>query len=1011
MEIETPVLRNQTSEDIYKEALELARIYCPELDISKDNSNYFDQNDPVLIIFKVFSKMTEFLLVQANKIPDKYRLAFLDFIGLELLPSSPAKVPLTFSLSEGSSDAYVPAGTAVASSKDPSVVFETSQDLSVVASGLNSVFSLNPWEDKYTYHEEALSGKENGFYIFGCDISEKKLDHVLYLGDDTLLDLRREAKVMISFNGKNLSKKYFDCWVDGNSNPLKINNEIPIDPSTEISVSLSIPKMDKTSVNGVNSFWIAVKPEENEQIVNKLALPEISTIAASVSVNGIILDLAFFNNVPLDSKKGFYPFGEGPNKIGDTFYVGSEEAFSKEGAEISLDVTAVKKDVIKSAILLWEYWNGSKWNKLEIQANPEKDSVKSFQEPGSIKFICPFIPIAEINGQLNRWIQVRLKSGNYGTAGGIEQNDTGAIVEKLGNAIDVENRDKFKRQLTDALSASQIAFGFEYKKEDLNPPFIESINISYNYNNVALKRKKRFNSFKFEDFTAGDPYIPSEGMPALYLGFKENIADTFLNLFFAVKEQFYNEKQENICLKDEDCTSANQSSVISLAWEFFGSDGTWREFGVEDNETRSLRTGGIVSFLVPSEIQKSFNFGKELYWIRARVKSSEKVACPKLKGIFPNTVWALNCFTIENEILGSGNGEPNLSLSFSKKPILEGEIIEIKEPSIPSSDELRSFEAEGKDVLRIKEETGEIKEIWVVWNRTTDFALSNSLSRHYMLDRANGIIIFGDGTHGMIPTRGKNNIVARKYRSGGGKEGDVASGILTSLKTTIPNIENVTNNVSSSGGTDQESLESVINRGPYTLKNGGRAVTREDFEWLSYEASQYVAKAKCITENGNVNIIIVPRYEGDIPLPEAGLLDLIKNYLKERALVTVSDIISVLGPEYETIDVEVKFKLAPLAQSKIVTDKVKERVKQFLHPLKGGQNGEGWDFGQAIFISEIAAVVEDILGVDYVTFISLTKEDKKVSQSTKITVCGVKSMEIKPNSLPSAGIIDVKPGE
>jgi hypothetical protein len=203
METKIPVLRDQTSSGIYKETLELIKVYCPDLEIPDNSTNFFDSDNPALVMLKLFSEMTEFLLTQMNKIPDKYRLAFLDFIGTELLPSSAAKAPLTFSLSEGSSDDYVPAKTSVAASNDPSIVFETSQDLNVTATGLNAVFSINPWEDMYTEHKEALSGKDNGFNIFWGDTSEKKIDHILYLGDDILLDIRRDATVNINLQGEN----------------------------------------------------------------------------------------------------------------------------------------------------------------------------------------------------------------------------------------------------------------------------------------------------------------------------------------------------------------------------------------------------------------------------------------------------------------------------------------------------------------------------------------------------------------------------------------------------------------------------------------------------------------------------------------------------------------------------------------------------------------------------------------------------------------------------------------
>jgi len=122
MQNKKPVLDNRTSEEIYQQTLELARTYCPELTIH-DEAGYYDPDNPGLVLFKLFSKMTEMLIVQLNKIPDKQRLAFFNFAGIDLLPARPSEVPLTFYLTEGSSVATVASGTRVASSQDPDVVF------------------------------------------------------------------------------------------------------------------------------------------------------------------------------------------------------------------------------------------------------------------------------------------------------------------------------------------------------------------------------------------------------------------------------------------------------------------------------------------------------------------------------------------------------------------------------------------------------------------------------------------------------------------------------------------------------------------------------------------------------------------------------------------------------------------------------------------------------------------------------------------------------------------------
>ena len=834
MTVKTPVLDNRTSEDIYEQALELARHYCPEL-VIPEQRGYFDSDDPGLVILKIFSDMAENLITQFNKIPDKHRLTFLDFMGLDILSAKPSKVPLTFYLAEGSSGNFVPQGTQVASSEEPEVVFETTEGLSVVPAKLNAIFSLNPWEDKYT---ETDHSKEE-FRIFGGDDDEKLLDHVFYLGDDVLLNMQSlPSELKFHFEGTNLFKEYFQLWYDGNNDPIE-NLEITSDQDakkldiifndntkTETRDIQNTQKLETSSIDGIESFWLHVKPYDTK-IVNGAQLPAISNISMDMAVENIAPDAAFFNTVPIDVKKGFYPFGEVPKKR-DTLYIGSEEAFSKKGATIAFDIEFEGEIENINLVLQWEYWNGNGWGPLSVV-----DNTEAFTRSGQV-FIetCPSIPSIEINGQLNRWIRVRIISENvYETAGKPEPEDVDGAV---GSIYDILKRST--RKIRDNLGETDI--NPWYKPPVFTPPFIQSVNISYNYEGVGIGKVKSFNIFQYRDLAPENPgkiYEPCpEKLPVFYLGFEENIAGLSLTLFCAVKEKIYGEEPVRIKHPNYQDDLNNANEAIGLAWKYY--DGiSWKEFSVED-ETNSFRTGGVVRFFVPPDIKHTSQFGRELHWIKVEVKDGKWLSCPGLKGIFLNTVWALNNMTLKDEVLGSGNGEPNLTFTFSNRPVLEGQVIEVKE------------------------ESGEIEEVLVSWAEVNNFTLSDPSSRHYILDRENGMIIFGDGVRGMIPPTGKNNIIARRYVSGGGLRGNVASGTITSLKKTIPNIDGVINHIPSSGGMDMESLETIVDRFPHTIKNRDRAVTNEDFEWLAYEASQYVARARCMLKNDTIAVIIDPEY-------------------------------------------------------------------------------------------------------------------------------------------------------
>src|SRR6185369_7180747 len=48
-------------------------------------------------------------------------------------------------------------------------------------------------------------------------------------------------------------------------------------------------------------------------------------------------DLGFSNQLPIDFKKDFFPFGEKP-RVGDALYLASDEAFARPGATVTLKV-------------------------------------------------------------------------------------------------------------------------------------------------------------------------------------------------------------------------------------------------------------------------------------------------------------------------------------------------------------------------------------------------------------------------------------------------------------------------------------------------------------------------------------------------------------------------------------------------------------------------------------------------------------------------------------------------
>ncbi len=950
MDIKPPLLDARTSKDIYEHALKLAKHHLPEW-AEKWGPQYFDPEDPGLVVFKLFSDITEQFIKQYNKIPEKHFFAFLDFMGVDLLPPCASDVPLTFYLREGASRTEVPSGTIVMSSKDPEVVFETIQHLSAVNLKLFA-FSVNPVEDRYSDHSEVLSGARS-FSIFSGDRSEKSIDHILFIGLNKILNEKDHINSLrLKFQGSNLSGEFFRSWYDPRGNPI----EVQIVPEAENNRSLifdikNIQQLEQSLINNVKNIWLITRPDAEMKIISGSDIPVISKITADLISNKIMPDSVIFNDTPLDMKKGFYPFGESPEE-GDILYICSNEVLSKENSVIELNIELEKDLENVSAEHLWEFWDGTSWKLLQII----NDGTKNFTKSGinRIEFICPAAAENEINGISSRWIRVKIKSGDYGKPEKYEPNPLGQVIDSLPGDFD---RNAIKKEL----EKKGISFGFQYIPPSYNLPFIKSIHFVFSYKDKTIQNIMTYNNFIYKQFTDAANIIPFEPfqneVPIFFLGFEEFIVNTQISIYFSVKEKKHIKKPD-------------------FTWKYFdGSE--WKELSVEMDEPDMFNKSGIVKFIFPFDMKKSFEFGMELFWIKVEPEHDDPRFYPELEGIFPNTVKASNYITVINEVLGSGNGLPGQIFSLSRKSVLPGQQIEIKEG-----------------------------EKWIKWNETSDFAPSGKLSRDYVIDRAVGRIFFGDGVNGMVPPKGKNNIRAAFYRSGGGKKGNLGTGTIDTLRKANLAIDRVTNHTPSSGGEDREDNRAAVVRCPYTIRNGGFAITADDYEWLAKEASPDVKKARCIMdEKKDIHVIILTDNKERIHMPDSSLRDSVERYLKERALFTIREKIRITGPDLIRIDTEVTVKPLLLSEGSIISDKIKKRLNTFFDPVIGGQYGNGYDFGQDIYLSEVAAVIEGIEGVDYVEEIIL----KKVIENNVVEeVSGSGRISIERNAVPYAGKIEIK---
>jgi len=70
-------------------------------------------------IEQIFAHLIEAILKRLNQAPDKNRLAFYSFLGLDAAPAREARAPVVFQLSPQGGDTNAPPGTQVAAPPPP----------------------------------------------------------------------------------------------------------------------------------------------------------------------------------------------------------------------------------------------------------------------------------------------------------------------------------------------------------------------------------------------------------------------------------------------------------------------------------------------------------------------------------------------------------------------------------------------------------------------------------------------------------------------------------------------------------------------------------------------------------------------------------------------------------------------------------------------------------------------------------------------------------------------------
>lgn len=358
---------------------------------------------------------------------------------------------------------------------------------------------------------------------------------------------------------------------------------------------------------------------------------------------------------------------------------------------------------------------------------------------------------------------------------------------------------------------------------------------------------------------------------------------------------------------------------------------------------------------------------------------------------------AYNGELVTAEETEKGTGRPFQSVTAKRPPLIAA-----------TGDELDFMVGVEVDAATLDERTPARRhdnKTYRIWREVSRFANLGEDRHVYVVDRATGTVTFapsaqvpaGEGAEGLEPPKLLAEVpplgaeIRLWYRRGGGTQGNVPAGTLTTLRDPIPTLE-VTNPEPAVGGREGESLENALVRGPQSLFRLERAVTGRDYEMLALAASRAVQRARAFTTSviwshatpGTVELLLVPYLPED---QRPGGRVVAETLAQQEVDEVRSQIQTLLGERhplgatlrvnwarYKTVRISARIVVRREEDPVAVRQRVLERLNLTVNPMPTRYNATGWSFGAALRASNVYEIALWEPGVRWVDNVKLLVE-------------------------------------
>ncbi len=473
--------------------------------------------------------------------------------------------------------------------------------------------------------------------------------------------------------------------------------------------------------------------------------------------------------------------------------------------------------------------------------------------------------------------------------------------------------------------------------------------------------------------------------------------------------------------------------MMLMICEYYGENGWTRVEGIEDG-TFGIMQSGMIYVTIDGEMVKTKIAEKEGYFIRVRLLKASVDFSPIINYIMLNVFQVLqlerqiSCKNIVPQNKGDHyeisddsfagicgqnflywrKGENYYPVEYFTKRIVSKEytssaVFNFELREVPEEIMVINYEPNGKVDRNLGIGTGlpyqeyDLKSCDVIqdhikimvheigtgngfriWQRVEDFGASGSEDRHFVVDRENGKIIFGDCERGMAP---EGDIILISYATTLGDQGNVKKGTLNKFADLDEEVITVINRIDAFGGTREETMEECFYRAQQMARHPMTAITNEDYEKYVMTtpglildsckvlSSGYRARKTQVTGDNTLTIVVKPGADEE----KTDYLDFYRRnilaHLEKYRMVGTK--IDVAWPRY--IDVEVALDIVVKPHFVRAREEIDQAVKAFFAGLEK-------QFGSEISYSDLYGVLDMLECVDEILDITIDVRDGKVKR-------------------------------